>query len=219
MVNIHMDTLTDYLTARLPERDDFFHAMERYAKEHRIPIMDPVSMNFVTQLVNIHQAKHVLEIGTAIGYSALRIAKANEHVHITTIEKNDNMYTLAKKNIESYDKKKQINVLHGDAIELIPQILKKNRQIEFVFIDAAKGQYKRYFQLVADVLPARGVIVCDNVLFQGYVVRDEMIERKRLQKLVQKIQSFNDWLVTNDTFHTSIVPIGDGLTISVKKEK
>src|SRR5690625_4923898 len=84
-----MDKLTDYLTARLPQRDDFFHGLERYANEHRVPIMDPISMNFVTQLVKVHRAQHVLEIGTAIGYSALRIASENEHVHVTTIERNE----------------------------------------------------------------------------------------------------------------------------------
>lgn len=216
-MNVHMDKLTDYLTARLPERDDFFHALERYADEHRVPIMDPISMNFVSQLVKIHRAQHVLEIGTAIGYSALRIATENEHVRVTTIERYDKMYREAKKNIAAYDKKNQIDVVYGDATQLLPTVLQENRHIDFVFIDAAKGQYKRYFELIEDALPTYGVIVCDNVLFKGYVAQEDPIERKRLQQLVDKIRTFNDWIVTHESFHTSIIPVGDGLTISVKK--
>lgn len=218
MVKDHMDKLTDYLTARLPERDDFFLLLEKYAKEHRVPIMDPVSMNFVTQLVRIHRPKHVLEIGTAIGYSALRIVSENEHVRVTTIERFDKMYEEAKKNITLYDKRKQIELIYGDAVEVLPTLLKRNDQtIDFVFLDGAKGQYRRIFEIVAPILPPGGLIVCDNVLFQGYVIQDKPIEQKRLQKLVQKLKQFNDWVVNERSFHTSIVPIGDGLTISVKK--
>lgn len=216
-MKVHMDKLTDYLTARLPQRDDFFHELERYANEHRVPIMDPISMNFVTQLVKVHRAQHVLEIGTAIGYSALRIASENEHVHVTTIERNEEMYKEAKKNISTYDKENQIDVIYGDAIDILPTVLRNNRPIDFVFIDAAKGQYKRYFELIVDALPTNGVIVCDNVLFKGYVVQGAPMELKRLQRLVDKIRAFNDWVVHHESFHTSIIPVGDGLTISIKK--
>jgi len=211
----HMDSVTRYLQQMVPERKSWMKKMEQFASEHRIPIMEPVSMNFLTQLVRVKQPQSILEIGTAIGYSALRMNEAYPSAKITTIEKNKDMYHRALNNIQLHDKLQQIKVIHGDAIEVINKF-KKDTIFDFIFIDAAKGQYKRYFEAVQPFLQREGMIVCDNILFKGYVVNQHKTDHVRLQKLAQKLRTFNDWLSTHKLYHTSIIPIGDGVSISVK---
>src|SRR5699024_9691158 len=113
------------------------------------------------QLVRVKQPQSILEIGTAIGYSALRMNEAYPSAKITTIEKNKDMYHRALNNIQLHDKLQQIKVIHGDAIEVINKF-KKDTIFDFIFIDAAKGQYKRYFEAVQPFLQREGMIVCDN---------------------------------------------------------
>lgn len=213
----HMDKLEHYLLNHLPHHSDAFMELEKFAKTHQVPIMDPVSINFLTQLVRIHQPQTILEIGTAIGYSALRMLDANPNAVVTTIEKNADMYDLALKNIKTHQKESSISVEHGDAIDILEQLKVDKKQFDFIFVDAAKGQYKRYFETVQSLTTERTIIVCDNVLFKGYVVDEAKVESKRIRSLVKKIQTFNAWLMEHPDFHTSIIPIGDGVSISVKK--
>lgn len=211
-----MDKVAQYLYKNIPERSEFFQSLEEYALANRVPIMEPDSMNFLTQLVRIKQPKHILELGTAIGYSALRMLEANPMATITTIERNEEMYQVATDNIQKEDKLSQINVLFGDAIEAVQQLVHEQKRFDFIFIDAAKGQYKRFFMEVESLLNDHGIIVCDNILFKGYVADETKDENVRVQKLATKLRVFNDWLVQQPDYHTSIIPIGDGLSISVK---
>lgn len=211
-----MNKLETYLMEHTPARLEAIETIENYAKEHKVPIMDPVSINFLMQLVRIHKPKRILEIGTAIGYSSLRMIEAQPNAHITTIEKNDSMFELANKNIQLHNKTSSIKVRHGDAIDVINELVANEEHFDFIFIDAAKAQYKKYFEAVQALTSKQSVIVCDNILFKGYVVDASTLEQKRLQSLVEKIKQFNSWLANEPNYHTSIVPIGDGLSISVK---
>lgn len=211
-----MDNLETYLLQHVPERLGLLDDLEKYAQTHQVPIMDPVSMNFLTQLVRIHKPKRILEIGTAIGYSALRMLEAQPNAKLITIEKNESMYELAKQNIDLHHNLFDITVKHGDAINVIEELLAKEITFDFIFIDAAKAQYKKYFEAVQALTDDDTVIVCDNILFKGYVVDETKVEQKRLLSLTKKIQQFNTWLIAQTNYQTSIVPIGDGMSISVK---
>lgn len=211
-----MDNLETYLLQHVPERLGLLDDLEKYAQTHQVPIMDPVSMNFLTQLVRIHKPKRILEIGTAIGYSALRMLEAQPNAKLITIEKNESMYELAKQNIDLHHNLFDITVKHGDAINVIEELLAKEITFDFIFIDAAKAQYKKYFEAVQALTDDHTVIVCDNILFKGYVVDETKVEQKRLLSLTKKIQQFNTWLIAQTNYQTSIVPIGDGMSISVK---
>lgn len=212
-----MEELNKYLLETLPNREDWMIDLEQYAEEHGVPIMEPVSMNFIEQLIKLKRPKRILEIGTAIGYSALRMQTAYSQTYVTTIERNEEMYSEAISNIKRMNKEDQINVLLGDAIEVIENLYDQDESYDFIFIDAAKGKYKEFFQLVQPLVNEETVIVCDNILFRGYVANRKQVESKRLKKLADKIDQFNRWLMEQSEYSSTIIPIGDGLTMSVKK--
>lgn len=210
-----MDKLTAYLTETI-ESHASWQRLESYAKENRVPIMEPVSMQFMLTLLQMRKPEHILEVGTAIGYSAMRMAATLPHAKITTIEKNNDMIDIAAENIAARSMTGQIEQLEGDAADVMAALSTDGEKYDFIFIDAAKGQYEHYFRLADQLLSAEGVIVCDNILFRGYVSGTNVAEEKRFQKLTAKLQAFNASLVADDSYKTSLVPIGDGMSISVK---
>jgi|SRR5690625_3691312 len=213
-----MNNINQYLLKTLPSVKEWVLQLEQQAQEQRVPIMDPISMNYVMQLIRLSQPKKILEIGTAIGYSALRMHEASPYTEIISIEKNRQMYEMAIENISKVSNQDQIDVIYGDAeIELTKQSL-LDQSFDFIFIDAAKGKYKQFFELAQPLIANKGVIVCDNVLFRGYVVDESKTEHKRFHKLATKLREFNSWLSNHTDYHTSIVPIGDGISISIKKQ-
>lgn len=212
-----MTKLEQYLLNHLSETDESIVQLETYAKLERVPIMDPVSMNFLMQMIRLKKPKHILEIGTAIGYSALRMSEAYPAAKIVTIERNEQFYHEAIKNIKQFNKEETINVIYGDALKKLTHIANSEQKplFDFVFIDAAKAQYKRFFKLVQPLLAEDGVVISDNILFRGLVV-DNKTSEKRLSKLAEKINKYNKWLIQLEGFSTSIVPIGDGIAITVR---
>lgn len=205
-----------YLIDRLPDYTEW-KAIEKYAKEHRIPIMEPDSIHFLCQLLSIHKPKKILEIGTAIGYSALRMAQVLPESQIKTIERNAELVHIALKHIQDKNAEDQIEVFLGEAESILTDLRQYGEKFDFIFIDAAKGQYEYFFKQSEALLKKSGLIICDNVLFRGFVSNPEKAATKRLKKLALKIRSFNDWLLNNDEYCTSIVPIGDGIAISIKQ--
>jgi|SRR5690625_1420670 len=211
-----MDSVKQYLEQILPKQEDWMVSFEQYANEHQIPIMEPVSMNFLTQLIRIYKPKQILEIGSAVGYSALRMHEAFPESNIVTIEKNKNMYEIALANISNQQNEKHIEVIFGDALEKIEQLTEQNKKFNFIFIDAAKAQYKRYFEIVQRIISNDGIIVCDNILFKGLVTKHNCTPNNRLQKLANKIHLFNTWLSNQKNYQTTFLPIGDGVSVSIK---
>ncbi|MBP1968749.1 putative O-methyltransferase YrrM [Virgibacillus natechei] len=209
------EQLTSYLNKRLPEQEDWVIDLEEQAKKENVPIMEPVGMHFVMQLIKLKKPTRILEIGTAIGYSALRMVEAYPDTSIVTIEKDEARYHQAKVNIKNQHKISNIKIIHGDALDKINELVEENSTFDFIFIDAAKGQYKRYFELASPMLTEEGCILSDNVLFKGYVVNPKQA-LSRHEKMVNKIQNYNEWLTKHPDFTTSIVPIGDGVAISLK---
>lgn len=211
-----MDKVEQYLqTATVPVLEKFQH-LEQFAREHSIPIMEPVSMNFLTQLIRIKKPSTILEIGTAIGYSALRMLDAYSEAMITTIEKNQKMYELAKQHVVDFQLEERILLQHGDALDVIAELATTHHSYDVIFIDAAKAQYQRFFEAVQPLTKRDTVIICDNILFKGYVADEMKVDNKRMATLAKKIRTFNNWLINHPDYYTSIIPIGDGVSISVK---
>lgn len=207
--------LIPYLKQTLPRQDDWAIELEKQAEIDNVPIMDPIGINYVMQLIRIKKPKRILEIGTAIGYSALRMLEASPKTSIITIEKDESRYQQAVENIIKQNKEEQITVVRGDALEKLQELAAANESFDFIFIDAAKGQYKRFFELASPLLVKDGIIVSDNVLFRGYVANPEIAPGK-YKKLVEKLRTYNNFLMQHPDFTTSIVPIGDGVSISFK---
>ncbi|WP_033828339.1 O-methyltransferase [Bacillus andreraoultii] len=206
--------LLKYLYDQLPGVKPLYRQIEQYASERNVPIMDRYSMETVLQILRIYQPKTILEIGSAIGYSALRMADETG-AKVVTIERDEERFVQAEQNIARDHKEDQIVLIKGDAFEVVTQV-RAYAPFDCIFIDAAKGQYQKFFELYTPFSNDRSLIITDNVLFKGYVYRDDG-ENKRLQKLGKKIDRYNDWLVHHPDYQTIILPVGDGIAISLKK--
>ncbi|GMB07530.1 O-methyltransferase [Thermolongibacillus altinsuensis] len=208
--------IVEYIQSLLPEREEAILKMEDYAREHHVPIMDLVGIETMLHLLKIANPKKILEIGTAIGYSAIRMAKVLPNAKIVTIERDEERYKQALLYVNETKTSEQIEVLFGDALELSDQVAEKG-PFDALFIDAAKGQYRRFFELYEPLLTERGIIITDNVLFKGLVASEQPIEQKRIRQLVQKIREYNEWLMNHPCYETIILPIGDGMAISRRR--
>nr|WP_246366978.1 O-methyltransferase [Paraliobacillus salinarum] len=206
-----------YLESLLKETPEWIKELETYATLNQVPIMEPLGIDFLTQLIRIKQPKKILEIGTAIGYSALRMLEAYPQTSIITIERDEARYKQALINLEKYDQANKIKVIFGDALES-EEIVRNEGPYDVLFVDAAKGQYKRFFELYAPMLANDGIIISDNVLFKGLVASEEISDVKRKNNLVNKIKAYNQWLTSHSDYHTSIIPIGDGVAITTRKQ-
>src|SRR5699024_5800575 len=178
--------------------------------------MDEVRMDFRCQRVNIQQPTNIWGTGTASGYSAIRMASKAPSTHIITLERNQEMIDVANNNTNKFGLNNQIEALPGDAGDHLINLQQTGYAFDIVFIDSAKAQYENSFKLSESLLQENGLIVCDNVLFRGFVDNPEKAESPRLQKIANKINHFNTWLMNHKGYDTSIIPIGDGISISKK---
>ncbi|RLL48008.1 O-methyltransferase [Oceanobacillus piezotolerans] len=210
------ESIKDYLMEILPAKEGWIRDLEVAAKKDHVPIMDPIGIHFIMQLIRIHQPKQILEVGTAIGYSALRMLEAYPETMITTIEKDEERYYQAIQNIERQGKQEKIHVINGDALDEMEKLYQLGKSFDFIFIDAAKGQYKKFFDLSVPILNDSGLVVTDNVLFRGYVA-NPVDSPKKFKNMVEKIRGYNKFLMEHPLFDTSIIPIGDGVAVSYKK--
>ncbi|MBP2240517.1 putative O-methyltransferase YrrM [Cytobacillus eiseniae] len=210
------EKLHAYIEGIIPERPELFQRMEQYAHDHEVPIMELPSIEALLQLLRIQQSKAILEVGTAIGYSALRMAFSLPDCHIVTIERDAERYERAEQYIQEAGKESQIVIIKGDALEAEENV-KEHGPFDVIFIDAAKSQYKRFFELYSRYLNKDGIIITDNVLFKGLVCEKDEIENRNVRALVRKIDNFNQWLMGHPDYHTAILPIGDGVAISKKR--
>ncbi|HEX6595112.1 MAG TPA: O-methyltransferase [Bacillota bacterium] len=208
--------LIQYLKNLLPPKQDWVIDLERQAKENNVPIMDPLSMNFVMQLIRLHKPKRILEIGTAIGYSALCMLEANPKATITTIEKDEKRYEEAFTNIKKHHKENRIKVIHGDAFDVLEILSARGELFDCIFIDASKAQYKRFFKQSVAMLNACGLVISDNVLFKGHIAHPEA-KHPRYKTIIKRLRAYNQFLANHAEFTNTIVPIGDGIAISYKQ--
>ena len=183
--------------------------LEKYAKENKIPIMQKDGILYLCNYIKNNNIKSVLEIGSAIGYSAIMMASSQNEIHITTIEKDIDRYNLAVQNIKKANLQNKITIKNMDANEY-----STNNKYDLIFIDASKGNNQKFFQKFKDNLDNCGVIITDNLSFHGLVENPELIQTKRTQKLVEKIKNYITFLDTNKEFKTTYIPVGDKISIS-----
>ena len=187
--------------------------MERYAEANNIPIIELDSIKFIMKYIKMNNVKSVLEIGAAIGYSAILMANAAPDVEITTIEKDEKRYREAVKNVNSCGLDKRIDVVFNDALE----VNLAGHSYDLIFIDAAKGGYIKYFEKFCNYLNPGGVIITDNLKFHGLVKNKSSIKSKNLKGIVDKIEKYIEFLDGNKDYITKYYDIGDGLSVSFKK--
>ena len=193
--------------------DELVKDIKDYATINNVPIILDASMDFLTDLILKNNVKNILEIGTAIGYSAIKMALINKDIKITTIEKEKDRYLLAVKNVKKVGLEDQITLVYNDAMEV-----KLKDKFDLIFIDAAKSKNEEFFKKFEGNLNSKGIIVTDNLSFHGYVNKDiSEIESKNIRGLVKKIKNYIGFLGTNRKYKTNFYDIGDGLSVSEKR--
>lgn len=187
--------------------------MEEYAKEHNVPIIEKESIAFIMKFIKANDIKEILEIGSAIGYSAILMASVKEDIKVTTIERDETRYMECLKNVKKCGMQDKINVVYQDALE----VNLSGVSYDLIFIDAAKGQYTKFFEKYKYFLKPSGVIISDNLKFHGHVGNRNNIANRNLKQLVGKIENYIDFLKDNEEFETKFYDVGDGLSVSIRK--
>lgn len=193
---------------------DEIKEMEEYAEENNVPIMNKRGMNFLCKFIEKNEIKNILEIGTAIGYSSIRMALMDKNIHIVSIERDQDRYIEAVKNIKKCKLDKRITLILGDALDLNVDLQDK---FDLIFIDAAKGQYTNFFNKFEKNLEEDGVIVSDNMNFHGLVEEVDTIKNRNLRQLVTKLKKYISFLEENEKYDTKFYKVGDGIAITAKK--
>lgn len=188
--------------------------IKEYALSENIPIIQDDGLSFLTNFIIKNDRKKILEIGTAIGYSAIMMAITCPNVEIVTIERDEQRYLEAIKNVKKLNLEDRITLIFKDALEV-----KLEKEFDLIFIDAAKSQSIRFFTNFEKNLASRGYIITDNMNFHGYVLKkEEEIKSKNLRALVRKIKEYKEFLINNDKYETTFYDTGDGISVSRKKK-
>jgi predicted O-methyltransferase YrrM len=188
--------------------------IKEYARKENIPIMQDEGIEFLTSFIEKKGAKSILEVGTAIGYSAIMMALVNTNIHVTTIERDEIRYLEALKNIKKFELENRITLIYNDALNV-----ELEDEFDLIFIDAAKAQYIKFFEKFKNNLSLNGVIVSDNLKFHGLVDTTEHIESRNVRQLVRKLKNYIEFLENNQEFTTTFYNLGDGVAVSRKKDR
>ena len=186
--------------------------MEKHAKEHGVPIMEKEGIEFLTKYIKDNNVKSILEIGAAIGYSAIKMASISDDIKVTTIERDSFRYNEAVKNIEYNNLSDRINIILGDALE--EEI---EGSYDLIFIDAAKAQSIKFFEKYSPLLNDKGTIITDNINFHGLTFSDSPAPTRNLRQLTRKIKTYLEFLENNKEYDSKYINIGDGVIVSKKK--
>ena len=201
-----------YLEKFNKEEDPLILEMESYAKKFRVPILSGDSAGFLEQLILVKKPKRVLEIGTAIAYSSIRIARnLGAGCTIDTLEKSKDNAKLAEVNILRSGLHDKINLIFGEAIETIPEI---KYNYDFIFLDADKEDYRELFEIAIKKLKKGGVMFVDNLLWHGYAALGRVPAKQKTS--TNHIRNFNEMFTSSLLLKSTILPVGDGVGIGIK---
>lgn len=193
----------------------FLNQLEQFAIETNVPVIRPQMQNLLKLLLVMKQPKRILEVGTAIGFSALLMSEYGPaDCKITTIEKYEKRIPLARENFKKAGKEEQILLLEGDAADILKKL---KAPFDFIFMDAAKGQYIHFLPDILNLMPTGGVLVSDNVLQDGDVMESRFAVTRRDRTIHSRMRDYLYELKQNKQLCTDILPVGDGVTISVKR--
>ncbi len=192
--------------------DDLINEIKEYAEENNVPIMADDGIRYLLNYINKHNVRNILEIGTAIGYSAIMMCMVHPEIQVTTIERDEKRYLEALKNIKKANLENRIHLIYNDALEV-----RLDEMYDLIFIDAAKAQNQRFFERFERNLFDDGTIITDNMKFHGLVEKNiDEIESKNLRQLVRKVKDYIMYLKGNAYYETEFVDVGDGLAVSKK---
>lgn len=189
--------------------------IKEYAEVENVPIMQDEGIEFLTKFIVDNHINSVLEIGTAIGYSAIMMALSNTKLKVVSIERDEERYLEAVKNIKKFKLEDRITLIFKDALEV-----SLNEKFDLIFLDGAKGQNINFFERFEKNLENDGYVITDNINFHGYVQKDESeIQSRNLRGLVRKIKDYIKYLKTSTKYETIFYEKGDGISVTTRKRK
>ncbi len=194
--------------------NDIIKDIKKYAEKNGVPIMQDEGIDFLTNFIIKNHIENVLEVGTAIGYSAIMMALANPKLKVVTIERDEERYLEALKNVKRMGLEDRITLLFKDALEV-----NLHEKFDLIFLDGAKGQNTNFFEHFERNLEVDGYFITDNISFHGYVEKDEEeIKSRNLRALVRKIKAYIEYLKGNKKYDTKFYKKGDGISVSKKRK-
>ena len=209
------DRITDYLHSLESSQGVLLDTIEKAALDGRVPIIRRETASLLRTLVAALKPSQILEIGTAVGYSALLMCQTMPRAcHITTIEKYEKRIPVARENFKKAGEESRITLLEGDADQLLGQL--EEGRFDLVFMDAAKGQYLHWLPFLLKLMPPGGVLISDNVLQDGDIVESRFAVQRRNRTIHSRMREYLHTLKHMEEFETAVIPIGDGVTISTR---
>ncbi|MBU3091938.1 O-methyltransferase [Clostridium sp. CM028] len=214
MSGITYDYMEQYLRDLIPSNVGILDELEKFALENRVPIVQKETAKFLELMITINRPKKILELGTAIGYSSILMNLTSGGLsEITTIERDEKMIEIANANIIKYGMQNKITVLKGDCLEILESL---QDEYDMIFMDAGKGHYNHFLPHCLRLLKREGVLIADNVLFRGMVASKELATRRKIT-IIKRMKSYLELVSNNDNLVTSVIPMGDGISVTVRK--
>lgn len=209
------ERMTAFINSLNPGNTEILNQIEREALDAYVPIIRREMQSFLKFLLKAHRPERILEVGTAVGFSAVLMSEyAPETCHITTIEKYEKRIPIARQNFIRAGKEDRITLLEGDAMEILKRL---DGSYDLIFMDAAKGQYIYYLPELLRLLPAGGILVSDNVLQDGDVIESRFAVERRNRTIHARMREYLYTLTHCSELTTSVLPLGDGVTVSVRE--
>lgn len=206
--------ITSFLRGEIPEKTGILKELEEYAAENSVPIVQPETAKLLEMLTCIKRPERILEVGCAIGYSAVLMAQyLADGGSITTVEWDADMTELARANIEKAGLADKITVIHNDAKEVLPRL---TGEYDIIFLDGPKAHYIYMLNDCIRLLRKGGILIADNILYKGMVADDEHVIRRKIT-IVKRLRRFISAQMQRNELETVILPLGDGVTVAVKK--
>ncbi|MBU5454085.1 O-methyltransferase [Caproiciproducens sp. MSJ-32] len=214
MSGVTYDYMQDYIRNLIPESSGKYLELEKFAQEHMVPIVQKETAKFLEFIVSMKKPYKILELGTAIGYSAILMYEASKtNPKITTIERDRKMIELAEKNFEKYGLTDEIKIIEGDCLEVLETL---DESYDLIFMDAGKGHYNHFLPHCLRLLAEDGIIVADNVLFRGMVATDELVKKRKIT-IVKRMREYLDIVSKDKDLITSVIPMGDGIAVTKRR--
>lgn len=212
---INYPFIKDYLNELYPEHPKEIREIEDFAHKNSVPIMERESLEVLKYIIKIHKPKKILELGTAIGYSAIIMASIDNDIKITTMDRSEKFVSYAVENIKKFNLEDRIEIVFGEIDENLDKL---SDTYDLIMFDAGKSHYSEYFDKTMRLIDNGGIIFSDNVLFKGLIANDDLVPRRQ-RTITRNMREYLEFLTNSPGISSVVLPVGDGLAISTIEEK
>lgn len=214
MDNINREYIDSYINSLIQEPERDLEEFRLYCQERNLPIIHKEVGQFIKLIINQLKAKSIIEIGTNVGYSSIFMTRVmKDGGRVVTLERSEKFYREAIKNIQDFGLEENIKVYLGDAVDILDMV---EGSFDMAFIDAAKSYYRVFFDKCLKMMKPGGIILSDNVLYQGMIASDDLVVRRK-KTLVRNLRNYLQYISQDERFVTSVLPLGDGLAVTLIK--